>query len=274
MRMLLPAVVGGFVLLTLLAEAHPTPTAGLPAPWRWDRITGLSHWHHARMGETLRRLADRYGVAAHRLGIVNRWPLDTPLPAGSRVWIGDLRIVPGRPGSGLLVNLPEQRLDVVLDGRLRASWPVAIGAPDWPTPTGHFRLAPPQRDPTWLVPPRIRAEFARQGRPLPARVVAGPGNPLGRVWLGLMGSEGVGIHAAPGPGAGHGSHGCLRLSPDAAMQLAAWWRPGLAVDVVDLPVKIFQDRGRRWCERHPDPYRTDGSDAEAIGIPLAPSEAR
>jgi L,D-transpeptidase ErfK/SrfK len=170
-----------------------------------------------------------------------------------RVWVGDARITPGHPGSGILVNLPERRLDVVLDGGHRASWPVTIGAPDWQTPTGRFVLGKPVRDPSWQVPASIRAEFARHGRQLPAVVPPGPGNPLGSLWMGL-GRDNLGIHAAPGERTVHGSHGCLRLAPAHAWQLAAWWRPGLVVDVVYQREKRLTIQGTHWVEVHSDPY--------------------
>jgi L,D-transpeptidase ErfK/SrfK len=262
-RLVLAAVLWA---LGMGAVAMPPP-ADLPSPWHWERLVGLSHWHTSQSDETLRELARRYDVPAGALATVNRWPLDASLPPGSRVWVGDARIQPGRPGSGLLVNLPERRLDVILDGRHRASWPVTIGAPDWPTPTGRYVLAAPVRDPAWQVPASIRAEFARHGRVLPALVPPGPGNPLGGVWLGL-GAANLGIHAAPGANTVHGSHGCLRLAPPHAWQLAAWWRPGLTVDIVRVTEKRLSEQGRLWCERHADPYRAGAGDGDALGVPL------
>jgi L,D-transpeptidase ErfK/SrfK len=243
------------VLMPCVVVAAPgdAQAAGLPAPWHWDRIVGLSHWHTCQPGDTLRDLADRYGVEVGPLGRVNRWPVDGPIPAGSRVWVGDARIRPIRPGSGLLINLPEGRLDVVLDGKHQASWPITIGAPDWPTPVGRFTLEPPVRDPSWHVPASIRTEFARHGRSLPPVVPPGPGNPLGIVWMGL-GRDSLGIHAAPGPRTIHGSHGCLRLAPEHAWQLALWWRPGLRVDIVYQREKRLTTPNGAWLEVHPDPY--------------------
>jgi L,D-transpeptidase ErfK/SrfK len=256
------------ILALVAATPPPGPVAtGLPTHWHWARIVGLSHWHACAAGDTLAGLAARYGVEAAPLGRANRFPIDAPLPTGTRVWVGDARIVPGRTGSGILVNLPEGRLDVVLDGRHRASWPVTIGAADWPTPTGRFRLQAPVRDPAWHVPAAIRAEFARHGRALPAVVPPGPGNPLGGVWMGL-GHDSLGIHAATGGTGGRGSHGCLRLAPAHAWQLAAWWRPNLTVDIVHVSRKRLLKGGVTWVERHPDPYGPIGQGQDACGVPI------
>ena len=84
---------------------------------------------------------------------------------------------------------------------------VAVGLPDYPTPTGLYSIQTKQVNPTWTAPNAPWAgEFA-------GRSVSGsdPSNPLKARWMGVVG--GVGIH-----GTGmewsigtRASHGCIRM---------------------------------------------------------------
>ncbi|MBC7543199.1 MAG: L,D-transpeptidase [Candidatus Sericytochromatia bacterium] len=236
---------------------QPAQVGTLPSPWQWRTISGHGFAYTVRQSLTLKVLAEAYDLSARQLAVGNAWPLDLPLPVGSRVWLSDQRIVPGRSGSGGLVNIPEGRFDLVLDGVHVGSWPVSIGTRHWPTPIGRFPLGRPVWHPAWLVPRTIRAESLRQGHPLPVQVPPGPLNPLGDVWLAL-GRSGVGLHGMPSdpgrwPDAAM-SHGCLRMAPSAVRQVAAKWRPGLWVDVTYVRVKSLQIQGEGFVEVHPDPY--------------------
>jgi hypothetical protein len=50
--------------------------------------------------------------------------------------------------------------------------------PDWPTPLGSYRIASLSLNPTWHVPPSIRAELEDEGLATSTQVKSGPGNPL------------------------------------------------------------------------------------------------
>ena len=229
----------------------------LPPPWHWQTITGVGFTYVVQQPVTLRTLAARCGLSATDLSVGNCWPIDRPAPVGSRLWLSNQRIAPSRPDSGGLVNIPEGHFDLFLDGISAGSWPVSVGTARWPTPIGRFPLGRPVWHPVWYVPASIRAESALRGVTLPEAVPPGPGNPLGEVWLGL-GTTGVGLHGMTAD-AGRwpdmtGSHGCLRLAPAAALQVARLWRPGLTVDVVYLRSKCLETHGERFLEVHPDPY--------------------
>jgi len=86
----------------------------------------------------------------------------------------------------LELNLPAFRLYLFCNGELRHDYPVAIGKPGTPTPTGNFRIVAKQHHPTW---------YPEGKKPVPP----GPSNPLGQWWLGLNAS-------------GYGIHGCLEES--------------------------------------------------------------
>ena len=87
------------------------------------------------------------------------------------------------------------------------SYGVAVGLPEYPTPTGLFRIQSKQVNPTWTAPNSPWAgEMAGQS-------VSGgdPNNPLKARWMGVNGA--VGIH---GTGqeysiGSRASHGCIRM---------------------------------------------------------------
>lgn len=96
------------------------------------------------------------------------------------------------------------RLTIVRADGVR-TFPVAVGQPAYPTPTGAFRVVDKQRNPTWYPPD---SRWAAGLGPVPP----GVGNPLGTRWMGLS-SPGIGIHGTPSPGSigSRASHGCIRM---------------------------------------------------------------
>ena len=91
--------------------------------------------------------------------------------------------------------------------KFRKSYPVAVGQPAYPTPTGRFSITSKQVNPVWSVP---NSPWAGE---LQGTVVEGgsAANPLKARWMGI--ADGVGIH-----GTGEdwsigtrASHGCIRM---------------------------------------------------------------
>jgi hypothetical protein len=52
--------------------------------------------------------------------------------------------------SRILLDLQRREISVVLDGRMRGSWPVAIGDPKTPTPQGEFSILTKKIDPIYV----------------------------------------------------------------------------------------------------------------------------
>ena len=104
------------------------------------------------------------------------------------------------------LDLRQRRLSVIRNGQSIGRWPVAIGDPKTPTPTGVFRVE------TKLVNPQY--ESTKSGRVHP---VTGLKSPLGHRWIGFLqqGPDQFGIHGTPWP---HWvkiraavSNGCVRM---------------------------------------------------------------
>jgi lipoprotein-anchoring transpeptidase ErfK/SrfK len=91
--------------------------------------------------------------------------------------------------------------------RVRKTYKVAVGQPQYPTPRGRFAVVSKQINPTWSVP---NSPWA--GELAGTTVVGGSAaNPLKARWMGI--ANGVGIH---GTGEDYSigtraSHGCIRM---------------------------------------------------------------
>ena len=86
-----------------------------------------------------------------------------------------------------------------------ATFNVATGTSQYPTPSGTFAIVDKQLNPWWRPP---NSDWARGLDPVPP----GPDNPLGTRWMGLT-APGVGIHGTPSAASiGYSaSHGCIRM---------------------------------------------------------------
>jgi len=99
--------------------------------------------------------------------------------------------------------------------RFAKGYGVAVGLPDYPTPTGLFAIQSKQVNPTWTAPNSPWAgEMAGQ------QVAGGaPDNPLKARWMGVNGA--VGIHGTGQPWSigTRASHGCIRMTVPGVIDL-------------------------------------------------------
>jgi murein L,D-transpeptidase YcbB/YkuD len=110
------------------------------------------------------------------------------------------------------------------DGRLVGTYPVAVGQPAYPSPTGTFRVVEKIRNPTWIPP---NSPWAKGLEPIPP----GATNPLGPRWIGTS-APAVGLHGTPqdwtiGTAA---SHGCIRMHIPDVIRLFEQVRVGETVE--------------------------------------------
>lgn len=254
-------------LLLLLATVapvrggHPSTRLGTgPIP-----VIGSNQVIFAATGDTLMQLARANGLGFQTLAVANP-EVDPWQPgAGRPLLLPYAAVLPGRPQTGITVNLAELRLYLVREeeGRQRVRiYPIGIGDEGWETPEGEFAVINKLKRPHWKPPPAIRLE-----RPwLPLRVPPGPENPLGGHWLGFT-PQGHGIHGTNQPyGVGRRvSHGCLRLYPEDIRDLFERAEVGTPVRVIYKPLKVGVQDGILYVEAHPD-YR------QKITDPLAEVE--
>lgn len=225
-----------------------------PAP------VGKHTMYRIRTGDTLVELARRKGLGYQNL--VNANPgIDPWLPAaGEEVLLPYAFLPPAGIEPGITVNLPEYRIYMVwpeAGQRHIRAYPAGIGKAGWDTPTGTYEIVRKIVHPTWHPPASLRRRNPR----LPARVPAGPENPLGAYWLGLS-TPGYGIHGTNKPyGIGRRvSHGCLRLYPADIRDLFARALVGTPVRVIRQPIKAGMANGRLLLEVH----RLENADRQAL----------
>lgn len=115
-------------------------------------------------------------------------------------------------GPIIVVRQGEHKLYLYDGETLEDTYAVAVGTPQYPTPTGKFYIIEKKKDPWWYPP---KSDWARDKKPIPP----GPGNPLGPYWMDL--GNGLGIHSTPDEASlGYSaSHGCIRVSEWAGLQL-------------------------------------------------------
>ncbi|HZY58741.1 MAG TPA: L,D-transpeptidase [Candidatus Binataceae bacterium] len=183
---------------------------------------------------------------------------------GAKIVVDNRHVAPAEVADGVVINIPQRMLFVFRDGKLAEGWPATVGRPDWPTPLGSFFVASKRLNPTWHVPPAIRAEMEDEGIDPGSEVKPGPRNPLGKNFLGLD-HGGIGIHATNRPLSIYlfGSHGCIRLNPDSASKLFHMTAASEPVEIIYQPVALaVLSDGRIFLESDSDPY--------AMGVPHLP----
>jgi lipoprotein-anchoring transpeptidase ErfK/SrfK len=88
----------------------------------------------------------------------------------------------------IILELGRRTISLVEDGQVKGSWPVAIGDPSTPTPTGTFTIE------NMVVNPQYQSTKSGKVNP-----TTGPNGPLGDRWIGFLreGPNQYGIHGTP-----------------------------------------------------------------------------
>jgi lipoprotein-anchoring transpeptidase ErfK/SrfK len=140
--------------------------------------------------------------------------------------IADPKLIAALNGR-IVVDQGECKLYFYLKGKLKFTFPVAVGQPAWPTPNGTWEVLVMAMNPTWIPPD---SPWARGLEPIPP----GAGNPLGTRWIGTS-APGVGIHGTPSSWSigTHASHGCIRMYISDVETLYEYVQVGMPVIIRD-----------------------------------------
>jgi hypothetical protein len=133
-----------------------------------------------------------------------------------------------KTGREVIVSIPDRKLALIEDGEVVKVYPVAVGAPVSPSPTGEFTVLNRITNPTYY----------HKGQVIPA----GKANPVGTRWIGLS-HKGYGIHGTNQPKSigKAASHGCIRMAKADLEELFEILRPGDAVSIrADRDQRIAQ----------------------------------
>jgi lipoprotein-anchoring transpeptidase ErfK/SrfK len=121
------------------------------------------------------------------------------------------------PSLRITADLSQRRLFVEENDGVVKSFPIAIGLPQHPTPTGSFLIRKIVWNPSWVPPDE---KWARRDRP---RAAGDPYNPMRLVKIYFRAPDYY-IHGTPYVGSlgKAASHGCLRMDPVDAADVAQY----------------------------------------------------
>jgi len=216
-------------------------------------------------GDYLIKIGARFGAEATSLARDNGLKYEALLKPGQRLTVNNQHIVPEVRQDGLLINLPQRMLYYFRSSHLVAAYPVGLGKPSWPTPTGEFSVIDKTANKTWLIPKSIQEEMRREGQIVKTEVPPGPDNPLGKHWLGLSLSS-IGIHGTIAPASVYHfqSHGCIRLHPDDIQALFAQIERGATGNIIYAPLLLTESNGQVFLEVHQDIYLNGNVSMKAL----------
>lgn len=213
-------------------------------------VVGHPQEYTLQKGENLLDIAREYGLGFMELGTIYRhWDPFLP-PAGARIIIPTMWIVPSRPNTQMVVNTGEMRLYYFMDNFKKViTYPIGMGVLDFKTPTGKFKIIEKKTNPAWHIPSSLQAKYGMSVMP------PGPDNPLGEYKLTLSWGD-YGIHGTHMPwGVGRlVSHGCTRMYPEHIKALFPLVPVGTTVEYIYEPVMIGFKNGRIYLAVSQDYY--------------------
>jgi L,D-transpeptidase ErfK/SrfK len=221
----------------------------------------------AREEDTLADIARRFNLGFDELLHANPG-VDPWLPGGGTpIVLPTQFVLPDAKPEGVVINVAALRLFYFPkaapgEPRVVTTYPIGIGKVGWATPLGRTKIVAKRKNPVWTPPASVRREHAAAGDPLPARVPAGPDNPLGTRAMNL-GWPSYLIHGTNKP-AGVGmraSHGCIRLYPEDVEALYDELPTGTRVTVVNQPLLYRWQDNRLYVQSYP-PFEDHEHDAD------------
>lgn len=236
-----------------------------------DDVVGQVQVTISTKEDTLPDIARRFNIGYEEIVRANPG-VDPWLPgAGKEIVLPTQFVLPNSVRQGIVINIAAMRLfyfPPAKPGEKQVVYthPIGIGRVGWQTPEGATKVVSKQKDPVWIPPASVRKEHKENGEILPARVPAGPDNPLGRYKF-TLGWPSYLIHGTNKPyGVGlRSSHGCIRLYPEDVEKIFAMVNPGTTVTVVNQPFvfgwhegelylqgfDVLEDDKRDWSKSQP-----------------------
>ena len=118
------------------------------------------------------------------------------------------------------INLAARSLSLFRDGKKIRLYPIGVGKPSTPTPTGYYKILTKEVNPTWVDP--SDPEFA---------IPSGESNPLGYRWMQIYGNYGIHGTNKPESIGQYVSNGCIRMNEADVEALYDLVEPGTPVDI-------------------------------------------
>jgi L,D-transpeptidase ErfK/SrfK len=217
-------------------------------------MTGGLFSYVVQKGDSLTLVGARFGITVATLAALNGLRSNAFLRQGQTLQIDNRHLMPRMLENGIVVNIPQRMLFFFESGRLVGDYPVAVGRPDWQTPTGTFRVLEKQHQKVWHVPKSIQEEMRRERQVVRQEVPPGPENPLGEYWMRF--SPSCGIHGTNFPASVYSvsTHGCLRLQPEAIADIYPMVWEGMPVEIIYQPVLYGKIDDTCYLEVNRDVY--------------------
>lgn len=163
------------------------------------------------------------------------------------------------PKDCIVINIPSRTLDLYKDGKIKKTYPVGVGMPNFPTPVGNFKVISKVIEPGWENPYKAAGY---------SRIKSGNTNPLGTRWIGFKADPKgeYGIHGTDNPSSVGklSSHGCVRMHIKDAEEIFDKVDINTAVIVSYDTAKISVSNSKVFIETFPDVYRMGKSDINTI----------
>lgn len=118
------------------------------------------------------------------------------------------------------INLAACSLALFRDGKKIRLYPIGVGKPSTPTPTGYYKIMTKEINPTWIDP--SDPEFS---------IPSGEENPLGYRWMQIYGNYGIHGTNKPDSVGQYVSNGCIRMREKDVEALYDLVEPGTPVDI-------------------------------------------
>ena len=217
--------------------------------------------------DTLPDMARRFNIGYEEMVRANPG-IDPWLPGvGREIVLPTQFVLPDAPRVGIVVNIAAMRVyyfpkHAPGEPARVITHPIGIGKVGWSTPEGSTEIRARVKDPVWTPPLSVRKEHHEDGDDLPAKVPAGPDNPLG-AYLFRLGWPSYLIHGTNKPyGVGmRSSHGCIRLYPEDIARFYDSVPIGTKVTVVNQPYVLGWQRERLLVQAY-GPLSDDKRDWE------------
>ncbi len=243
------------LLLFLLSSRSFAESFFLPTPD--NDVVGQLIAVQLSDSDTLLDIARQYNVGYIEITQANPdidpWQPDK----NSFVVIPSLYILPNAPRKGIVINVPEMRLYYYPKPKkgqkpMVITYPISIGKEGHLMPLGQSVITTKIENPSWTVPPNVRAAYKAEGQDLPRVVPPGDKNPLGKFAM-QLGSSAYFIHGTNKP---HGigmrvSYGCIRLYPEDIEKFIYMAPRKTPVTVINQPFKVGKHHENIYIEAHP-----------------------
>ncbi|MGA2564066.1 MAG: hypothetical protein ABSF96_10945, partial [Steroidobacteraceae bacterium] len=151
-----------------------------------DSVVGAVQITTASRADTLPDIARRFNVGYEEIVRANPG-VDPWLPGeGRRIVLPTRFVLPNAPHEGIVINVAAMRLFYYPPHRKGEpqrvyTHPIGIGKMGWSTPEGMTHVVSHKKDPIWRPSVALRRDHRNDnGEDLPAVVMPGPDNPLGK----------------------------------------------------------------------------------------------